>query len=162
MNWLQSQTNVNPDTHTDVNPDINEKVDKIDISRWDARYPRAGNVVSGLNVASGSIPNTESISASMNKWDELPGIREVPLSDFGSAKPDDNFYALNDFQRSKRLTEEIRDSRSITPLIVVIDHEGPYLLEGLHRFVALGELGVRSFPALVVIDLDVEGVDYYK
>lgn len=140
MNWLQAQM-------ADVNPGIN-------IQQWDSHYPRAGSVVSGLAVSSGQIPNTESISAGFNEWHELPGIREVPMSDFGSAKPNDNFYAANDIQRSRGLAEEIRNAGWITPLIVAIDNEGPYILEGGHRFVALGELGVASFPALVVIDLD--------
>ena len=98
----------------------------------------------------------------MDDWYELPGLREIPLSEFGSAKPYDTFYAANDIQHSISLAEEIRHSRTITPLIVGIDtkedsyilEEDPYILEGIHRFVALGELGVASFPALVVVNLD--------
>jgi hypothetical protein len=39
-------------------------------------------------------------------------------------------------------------------VIVVIDSEGPYVLEGGYRFDALRELGAQSFPARVVVDLD--------
>lgn len=138
MNWLQKTA----------------QMSEINISQWDSLYPRAGGVVSGLTVNQGLVPNTESISAGMNDWYELPGIREVPMSAFGSAKPRDNFYAANDIRRAKSLAEEIRNSGWIDPLIVGIDAEGPYILEGGHRFVALGELGVASLPALVVVDLD--------
>lgn len=140
MNWLQRTAQV-----TETIP--------IDIDQWDARYPRAGGVVSGLAVGP-DVPNTDSISAGFNDWHELSGVREVPMSEFGSAKPHDNFYAANDIQRSRSLAEEIRNAGWIAPLIVGIDDEGPYILEGGHRFVALGELGVVSFPAVVVIDLD--------
>ena len=139
MNWLQRTA----------------QISGTDTSQWDSLYPRAGGVVSGLAVNQGLVPNTESISAGMDDWYELPGLREVLISEFGSAKPHDNFYAANDIRRSRSLAEEIRNSGSITPLIVGIDADvGPYILEGLHRFVALGELGVISFPALVVVDLD--------
>lgn len=40
------------------------------------------------------------------------------------------------------------------PLIVAVDDKGPYILEGGHRFVALGLLQIPTFPALVVIDQD--------
>ncbi len=143
MNWLQKTAQIPVDTQPEVNT-----------SQWDSLYPRAGAVVSGLTVAPGLVPNTESISAGFYEWHELPGLREVPMSEFGSAKPHDNFYAANDIQRSRSLAEEIRNSGYITPLIVAIDNEGPYILEGGHRFVALGELGVASLPALVVVDLD--------
>ena len=138
MNWLQRTA----------------QVSGTDTSQWDSLYPRAGGVVSGLTVNQGLVPNTESISAGMNDWYELPGLREVPMSAFGSAKPHDNFYAANDIQRSRALAEEIRNSGWIDPLIVGIDAEGPYLLEGGHRYVALGEFGITSCPALVVVDLD--------
>jgi ParB-like chromosome segregation protein Spo0J len=39
-------------------------------------------------------------------------------------------------------------------LIVVEDNQGFYILEGGHRFDALCMLGSKSFPALVVKDLD--------
>lgn len=142
MNWLQKAAQIEA---PNVDPNT---------AQWDSLYPRAGGIVSGLTVAPGLIPNTESISAGFNDWYELPGLREMPMSAFGSAKPRDNFYAANDIQRSRGLAEEIRNSGYITPLIVAVDDEGPYILEGGHRFVALGELGVASFPALVVIDLD--------
>lgn len=142
MNWLQKTSQI-----SEINP--------IDIGQWDSLYPRAGGSVSGLAVNQGIVPNTDSISAGIDDWHELPGIREVPMSEFGSAKPHDTFYAADDIQRSRELAEEIRSSGWIDPLIIGINNEiGPYILEGLHRFVALGILGVASFPALVVVDLD--------
>ena len=66
------------------------------------------------------------------------------------------FYAKDDFDRSKALAEKIKESGWVDPLIIVIDKEGPYLLEGAHRFVALFYLKKKYFPALVVIDLEEE------
>jgi len=39
-----------------------------------------------------------------------------------------------------------------SPLIVVIDSDGPYILEGATRIDAIYNLGIKTFPALVVID----------
>lgn len=120
-------------------------------SDWDSRYPVAGDSVDGRTVLA-DVPNTPSISASFDDWEELPGIREVPMSDFGG--PRSVFYAADDFRRSRELASRIRESGEISPLIIAIDDEEPYILEGAHRFVALHELGAVSFPALVVIDMD--------
>lgn len=112
-------------------------------------YPPAGNEVSGLQVRS-DVPNVSSIESSFTDYEILQGVREVQMSDFGG--PRTVFYAANDFKKSNELAEEIKQSGEINPLIVAVDSEGPYLLEGAHRFVALHNLGVSSFPALVVID----------
>ena len=134
MNWLQkiSQEQETPDP-----------------------YPVAGNVVSGLRV-SDDIHNMSSIGASFYQYEILPDVREIPMSDFSSPKPTNNFYARTDIQRCQELANEIRNSGEIMPLIVVVDSSGssPYILEGGHRFVALGLLGIPTFPALVVIDKD--------
>jgi hypothetical protein len=47
-----------------------------------------------------------------------------------------------------------KSSERIDPLIVVEDKEGPYILEGGHRFDALRILKTQSFSASVVMDLD--------
>jgi len=116
-----------------------------------ADYPRAGETVDGRRVMD-HVPNLSSISASFEEWDEMPGIREVPMSDFGGPKT--VFYAADDFRRSRELAAAIRESGEIAPLIVAVDDEGPYILEGGHRFVALHVLGAKSFPAVVVVDMD--------
>jgi len=128
---------------------------KISQQEFDSikEYPLAGNVVNGLRVNQ-QIDNISSISASFMQYEILDGIREVSMSDFGSAKPHDNFYARNDIQRCQELAEEIKQSGEIMPLIVVMDENGPYILEGGHRFVALYLLGISSFPALIVLDKD--------
>ena len=105
--------------------------------RTEVNYPMAGGMVSGLRVSE-DIDNMSSIGASFLEYEILPGIREIPMSEFGSAKPHDNFYARNDIERCRSLANEIRESGEIMPLIVVVDDEpGPYILEGGHRFVAL-------------------------
>jgi len=114
-------------------------------------YPKAGPVVSGLEVRE-DIPNMESISATLSDYKVLPGVREVPMAGFNAA-PKDMFYAANDVKWTKELAEKIKESREINPLIIVVDKEGPYVLEGAHRISALYLLGIKSFPAIVVLDL---------
>lgn len=63
-----------------------------------------------------------------------------------------SFYAANDWDRVDALIAQINASGAIKPLIVVFDHEGPYILEGSHRVTALYEMGKTKFPAVVVID----------
>ena len=116
---------------------------------WDKKYPKAGNNVSGLNVV-GSVDNTGSISAAMENYYIYYDIREIPMSDFGEG----GSYSVDNNERNRKLAEEIKMSGEISPLIVVIDEEGTYILEGAHRFYALYLLGVQSFPALLVLDQD--------
>jgi hypothetical protein len=113
-------------------------------------YPLASSSVDGLAVLE-DVPNTSSISASLTDYGVLKSIREVPLADLIS-DPRSYFYAANDFRRSKELAEQIKHSKQISPIIVVIDKEGPYVLEGAHRVVALHYLKIKSIPALVVLD----------
>ena len=114
-----------------------------------AEYPIAGATVDG-RVVRGHVPNTSSIGSSLDEYKILRGIREVPMSDFDPSPP--SFYSAAEKLRTTDLAEEIRESREIDPLIVVVDHEGPYILEGSHRFDALKILNAAAFPALVVLD----------
>ena len=104
--------------------------------------------MSGLTVTD-NIPNTGSIDSTLDDYDILDGIREVPLSVFDLTGKS---YSVSETNRIKQLASLIRDNGWIDPLIVVIDEEGPYILEGGHRAEALYRLGVDSLPALVVID----------
>jgi len=122
-------------------------------NQW-SLFPNVGSTVDGLSVLE-DIPNTSSISATFTNYEVISGIKEVSMGLFGG--PESVFYAKDDFDRSKRLAEEIREFGQIKPLIVAIDQDGPYILEGAHRFVALHILGKKSFPALIVIDKDDEG-----
>lgn len=61
------------------------------------------------------------------------------------------FYAADDWKRSKDLAKEIEANGWIDPLIVAVEKNEPYILEGVHRFVALHLLGLKSFPALIVV-----------
>jgi GNAT superfamily N-acetyltransferase len=113
-------------------------------------YPLAGAIVGGLRV-SGDPPNQGSISASLDEYEVLPGIREVQLSQF-TEMGDLSYYSASEKARTQSLADQIRASGWIAPLIVVVDEKGPYVLEGGHRFDALRELGAKSFPAMVVMD----------
>jgi hypothetical protein len=113
-------------------------------------YPIAGEVVDGRTVLD-NIDNTSSIGASLYHYRVLNGIREVPMSDF---EVSGKHYSVEGTQHIQQLANEIQQSQEISPLIVVVDKEGPYVLEGSHRLSALKLLNAKSFPALVVIDYD--------
>ena len=114
---------------------------------FDNKYPTvtAGSKIDG-RVVRREVPNQSSIDASSNDPTVLRGIREVPMSEF-PAPPDVN-------PRTKALAEDIKNSGEINPLIVMVDKDGPYILEGGHRYDALKILGAKSFPAVVVVDED--------
>lgn len=126
----------------------------INADQVSAMYPVVSGVIEGLTIRS-DIPNISSIGSSMSDYEILSGIRSIPLTEFGDASPHSTFYAANDIQRSRTLAQSIAESGEISPLIVGIEppiEEGPYILEGLHRLVALHELGKTVLPAIVVID----------
>ena len=115
------------------------------------RYPIWRNRPNTLNVRDdGNIPNVSSVSASLDNWDELPGIREVHMNEFEGVTG--RSYSVKGNKAIKNLADAIRSSGEITPLIVVIDIEGSYILEGSTRIDALKRLGVNEFPALVIIE----------
>jgi hypothetical protein len=113
-------------------------------------YPLAGQIVDGRTVLD-NVDNTSSIGASLYHYKVLDGIREVPMSDF---EVSGKHYSMEGTRRIQRLAAEIEQSKEISPLIVVVDKQGPYILEGSHRISALKLIGAKSFPALVVIDYD--------
>ena len=115
-----------------------------------ASYPLAPAMVDGLQIGS-KIPNMGSIEASLSDYTILKGVRVVPMSAV-NGDPKALFYAKNDQDRARALAEKIRENGYIDPLIVVLDSEGPYILEGAHRLGALFLLGKGAFPALVVQD----------
>lgn len=115
-------------------------------------YEIAGEYVDGRYVRP-EIPNLVSIAASLYNYEILDDIRVVPFSAFPTMGPL-TFYSASEERRTKRLAEEIAESKEINPLIVVEDGRGFYILEGGHRFDALRILGAEAFPALVVLDLD--------
>ena len=115
--------------------------------KWNLKYPKAGNIVSGLNVV-GDVDNIESIESSLVDYYIYDGIRECMTSDFGEG----GYANVRENKRSEELAKEIEISRQISPLIVVVDNDGPYILEGGHRFDALKLLNIQSFPALLVLD----------
>jgi hypothetical protein len=119
-------------------------------------YPHARATVDGRKVVHGLVPNASSIESSLNKYRVLPGIREVPMTAIPKTRPRDLFYAADDLAKVNSLADQIKDSKLIVPLIVVNDREGTYVLEGAHRLGALNVLRAKSFPALVVEDLDPE------
>jgi hypothetical protein len=100
------------------------------------------------------VPNFSSISASLNDYEIVPNIQDIPMTDIPYPQKENLFYSSDDFRRVEELASQIKESQEINPLIVVQDKEGYYVLEGAHRLAALNELGVSSFPAVVVRDLE--------
>lgn len=136
-------------------PDLMDDASVID--GLNAQFPLAGPTVDGRTVRS-HIPNTGSIEASLTVSKCFPGVRAVPFSAF-TQMGDLTYGTLSDERRTRVLVDQIRESEELNPLIVVIDDQGPYILEGGHRFDALREMNAASFPALVVLDLEAMGLD---
>lgn len=113
-------------------------------------FPLAGSTASGLTVLD-SVPNRASIADTLDDYKILKGVRELSFGLF-DAPEEVSYYSASEKQRVKDLAAEIKNSGEIKPLIVVVDSEGPYILEGAHRFDALRELKLKTFPALVVFD----------
>lgn len=111
------------------------------IKSW--RKVKENDIVNGLEVKH-NIPNISSISASLTNYKGY-GIREVPI----------DIFSLEGGEPA--LANAIRQNRWIEPLIVVVDGHPDgvaYILEGSHRIDALKTLGVKTFPALVILDLE--------
>ncbi len=110
-------------------------------------FKRAGSRVSALIVRN-EIDNVGSISSTFDagRYVVLPAVRAVPLSVFDLEPP-----CGRELLRIQSLAQQIQESRSITPLIVVVDEQGPYILEGAHRVDALFMLRRKYLPALVVV-----------
>jgi disulfide oxidoreductase YuzD len=109
-----------------------------------------GDMVSGLTVRK-DVPNMSSIAASLDDYEILSGIREVPRNAFDSEYLGSLSYDKLD-KRTKDLADQIRQSKEINPVIVGMDSKGAYIIEGGHRFDALMSQDTKSIPALVVID----------
>lgn len=144
------------------NPALSERSEddkQAALDHYDKQYPTVakGQKVDGREVRD-KIPNTDSIDASLGvhpgAYETLPGVREIPMSEFGDIK--DSEKNPRD-AHTRNLAEQIKDSKSLNPLIVAVDKDGPYILEGGHRFDALRSMGAKSFPAKVAVDLTDEG-----
>lgn len=109
-----------------------------------------GDKVDGRTVLDG-VPNMSSIGASLDEYTVVEGIKEIPLSAFDSEYVS-SIKADKLDKRTRELADAIKESKQITPLIVVADSKGFYVLEGGHRFDALIASKAKSLPAVVVID----------
>jgi SPP1 gp7 family putative phage head morphogenesis protein len=110
-----------------------------------------GGTVDGLRVRT-DIPNTDSISAMFDdgEYEELPGLREVDIADLDLG----NYSSTKDNDRVASLASQIEESGEISPLIVVVDKDGPYVLEGNHRARAIKKMGKTKVPAIVLVHYD--------
>lgn len=112
----------------------------------DKKWPLVKNgMVADLEVID-HIDNISSISATFDNYKIWKGVREIPISEFITEDTFDD--------RIRNLADQIKTNKEIMPLIVAIDKEGPWILEGAHRFDALTFLKYKSLPALVVETFD--------
>lgn len=111
---------------------------------------RPGDKVSGLTVRE-EVPNVSSIPASLDDYEILSGIREVPRGAFDKEYLDSLSFENLD-NRTKDLARQIQESKEINPMIVGVDSKGAYIIEGGHRFDALMAQDTKSIPAMVVVD----------
>ncbi len=111
---------------------------------------RPGDKVSGLTVRE-EVPNVSSIPASLDDYEILSGIREVPRGAFDKEYLDSLSFENLD-KRTKDLARQIQESKEINPMIVGVDSKGAYIIEGGHRFDALMAQDTKSIPAMVVVD----------
>lgn len=132
---------------------IAKKVEEL-VTEKEKLFPKIkNNIVDGRTVGE-KVPNTDSISATLTNYEEMPGIREISMDEIEVTDPKELFYAADDRDSVRTLAKEIKESGKIAPLIVVQDIDGLYILEGAHRLGALHTIGAKSFPALMVRDLE--------
>ena len=143
-------------------PEKSKKVLPVAVIEESVELPLVGESVSGLTVRH-DIPNQASIESSLEDYEILKGIREIPTSETGEITQP-KFYSVEQEEVTRKLAEEIKASGEINPLILVITDTGDYILEGSHRLDALRLLGIKSFPAQVVIDRELvpEGIPTIK
>lgn len=120
--------------------------DLSSLSAFDTVLPKVSETVDGRIVRS-EIPNQSSIEASIDNPEILPGVREVSMDLFTL---DETGLATD--KRTRQLASDIAESGELNPLIVAFDDQGPYILEGGHRYEALKILGAKSFPAQIVLE----------
>lgn len=115
------------------------------------KYNKVEGEINGLSIRN-EIPNMSSIESTIDNFYILPGLYEVPLSEFSGLTG--SHYSVQGTKRIFELAQQILNNKEINPLIVVIDKEGPYILEGATRVEALYKLNIFSFPAKIVLDID--------
>jgi hypothetical protein len=115
----------------------------------ETKYKKAGDIVDSRKVRE-EIPNMDSIDSSIENAIILPGLYEIPLSEFEGLTG--KHYSASGTKRIAELADEISKTKEINPLIVVIDKEGAYILEGATRVEALYKSNAKSFPAKIVLD----------
>jgi hypothetical protein len=115
-----------------------------------SKFNKITNGLSDGRTVRDEVPNMSSIGASLNDYYISKGIYDIPLSEFGNLSG--KHYSKDGTDKINSLVDAIKASNEINPLIVVIDNEGLYILEGRHRSEALYKLGAKSLPAKLVID----------
>src|SRR4029077_715105 len=86
-------------------------------------FPKAGAVVDGRTVRE-HIPNMDSIAASLDDYEVMPGVREVPMAAFTLDEA-----PLATDARTVALADAIKQSKELNPLIYEVDDTGSTILE---------------------------------
>lgn len=125
-----------------------QRIKDVYLKDIDSTYPIVKDQIDGLSIRK-DIPNMSSISSSLDEYQIINGVRSIPTSSFNLTGKS---YSVSECNRIDELAKRISFSKEINPLIVVLDAQGLYILEGGHRAEAIYKLGFKSFPAIVVVD----------
>jgi hypothetical protein len=120
-----------------------------------SKYKKIKDGISDGRVVINEIPNMSSIGSSLDDYMILDGIYDIPMNEF---KLSGKHYSAYGQEKIDNLAYQIKQSNEINPLIVVLDKEGLYVLEGSHRIEALYKLKAKSFPAKLVLDKESLGI----
>src|SRR5690606_16678937 len=109
--------------------------ENIDLKKYDEQFPIIiDDEIEGLTIRN-RIPNMSSIEASFNDYEILNGIRKVSFSTSCTENTKNpKSYSHTEEERIINLAQENVDNKEIHPRINAIDEQGPYVLEGGHRF----------------------------
>lgn len=106
-----------------------------------------------LSIIEEYVSDLNSVIAALDDFTIIPGIHNIPLNDW--IHDEISLSTTNNIYHIKELAEQIQYSRKICPLIIGITEIGPFLLEGVHRLQALYLLGAKTFPSVIVVDVDI-------
>jgi hypothetical protein len=90
-------------------------------------------------------------------FDSLPVVN-IPTDQLVGFEPDSKMQEPKSRQNVKKMIVALKQGKKLPPLLVREYKNGYQVLDGHHRFWAYKLLGVKSIPAQIVSDSDIEDV----